>query len=210
MVRELIKMGAKIDLQRDDGASALIIASQNRHMLVVREVIAKGAKIDLLAVVEYISRYSYYPVHYLIEHYYSTFLLVSRNIDSSNLIDEAWSKYYSQTGINRNLPLHLLCERYNDMNNNALLGIFSQCEINLKNKCGLTPFEVAFNKCGLTPFEVAFNKHNYLTCIWLMLRKQCDVYLYGTEKNTQRCEAIETLTKQIFEDTHILPLALQM
>ena len=36
-----------------------------------------------------------------------------------------------------------------------------------------------------------------------MLRKQCDVYLYGTEMETQRCEAIETLTKQIFEDTHI-------
>ena len=146
---------------------------------------------DVLAVVEYISRYSDYPVHYLIQHYYSTFLLVSRNIDSSNLIDEAWSKYYSQTDIIGDLPLHLLCERYNDMNNNALLGIFSQCKINLKNKYGLTPFEIAFNKL------------NYLTCIWLMLRKQCDVYLYCTETETRRCEAIETLTKQIFEDTHI-------
>ena len=144
---------------------------------------------DVLDVVEYI--HSDFPLHYLIEHYYSTFLLVSRNIDSSNLIDEAWSKYYSQTDINGNLPLHLLCERYNDMNNNALLGIFSQCELNLKNIQ------------GLTPFEVAFNKHNYITCIWLMLRKQCDVYLYGTKIETQRCEAIETLTKQIFEDTHI-------
>ena len=65
------------------------------------------------------------------------------------------------------------------MNNNALLGIFSRCEINMKNRY------------GLTPFEVAFNKHNYLTCIWLMLRKQCDVYLYGTKMETQRCEAIE-------------------
>ena len=118
--------------------------------------------------------------------------MVSRNIDSLNLIDEAWpSEYYSQTDINGNLPLHLLCERYNDMNNNALLGIFSQCEINLKNRYGLTPFEVAFNKL------------NYLTCIWLMLRKQCDVYLYGTKMETQRCEAIETLTIQIFVDTHI-------
>ena len=146
---------------------------------------------DVLAVVDYISRYSKFPLHYLINHYYSTFLLVSRNIDSSNLIDEAWSKYYSQTDIIGNLPLHLVCERYNDMNNNALLGIFSQCEINLKNKC------------GLTPFEVAFNKHNYLTCIWLMLRKQCDVYLYGSKMETRRLKAIETLTKQIFEDTHI-------
>ena len=79
--------------------------------------------------VDYISRYSKFPLHYLINHYYSTFLLVSRNIDSSNLIDEAWSKYYSQTDINGNLPLHLVCKGYNDMNNNALLGIFSQCEI---------------------------------------------------------------------------------
>ena len=84
---------------------------------------------DELAVVDYMSRYSKFPLHYLINHYYSTFLLVSRNIDSSNLIDEAWSKYYSQTDINGNLPLHLVCKGYNDMNNNALLGIFSQCEI---------------------------------------------------------------------------------
>ena len=47
VVREHIAKGAKIDLQMDDGTSALVIASQEGHIEVVRELIAKGAKIDL-------------------------------------------------------------------------------------------------------------------------------------------------------------------
>ena len=47
MVRELIAKGAKIDLQRKDGTSALLIASQNGQIEVVRELIPKGATIDL-------------------------------------------------------------------------------------------------------------------------------------------------------------------
>ena len=146
---------------------------------------------DVPCVVENISRHSIFPLHYLIEHYYSTLLLVSRNVDSSNLIDKAWSKYYSQTDIKGNLPLHLLCERLNIMDDDKLLGRFSRCEINIKNSN------------GHTPFEVAFREQNYLTCIWLMLRKQCDVFLYGTKMETQRCKAIKTLTEMIFEDTRI-------
>ena len=47
MVRELIAKGAKIDLQRNDGTSALYVDSLDGHIEVVRELIAKGAKIDL-------------------------------------------------------------------------------------------------------------------------------------------------------------------
>ena len=47
MVRELVAKGDKIDLQRNDGTSALIIASHNGHIEVVRELIAIGSKIGL-------------------------------------------------------------------------------------------------------------------------------------------------------------------
>ena len=47
MVRELIAKHAKIDLQMDDGVFALFIPCQNGHIVVARELIAKGVKIDL-------------------------------------------------------------------------------------------------------------------------------------------------------------------
>ena len=47
VVRELIGKGAQIDMQANDGYSALIVASQNGHLDVVRELIGKGAQIDM-------------------------------------------------------------------------------------------------------------------------------------------------------------------
>ena len=178
--KKIIDAGLKIHLKDHDDHDVLLVVEKIYFLFK-----------DIPCVVEKISQHSIFPLHYLIEHYYSTLLWVSRNIGASNLIDKAWSKYYSQTDTNGNLPLHLLCERLNIMDNDKLLGCFSQCEINIKN-------------CyGYTPFEVAFHEQNYLTCIWLMLRKQCDVFLYGTKMETQICKAIQTLTEIIFEDTHI-------
>ena len=42
-------MGAQIDKQANDGASALIVASLNGHLELVRELIGKGAQIDMQA-----------------------------------------------------------------------------------------------------------------------------------------------------------------
>ena len=47
VIRELIGNGAQIDMQANDGYSAIIAASQNGHLDVVRELIGKGAQIDM-------------------------------------------------------------------------------------------------------------------------------------------------------------------
>ncbi len=41
--------GASVDLQRDTGATALMVASEKGHREVVEVLVAKGASVDLLA-----------------------------------------------------------------------------------------------------------------------------------------------------------------
>ena len=48
VAKSLIERGAQINLQTNDGTSALHIASRNNHVGVAKLLLEKGAKVDLL------------------------------------------------------------------------------------------------------------------------------------------------------------------
>ena len=135
-----------------------------------------------------LSAHSTFPFHdFLSDH---GRLLYYINIEALNLSKR--SDYFNVRNEDDDLPLHIICRQHElgKDNNNLLLRIFSQCDVNAKNKKGETSCQIA---CVREDMET-------LKC--LVVNTQCDMYHYG-KTESENIEIANRLIKQVFADTHI-------
>ena len=150
-----------------------------------------GSKLNteiLLRCIKDLSAHSRFPFHDLLR--YNGSLLCYLNIEALNM--SKWSDYSNVKDEDGDLPLHIICRKLElgNKKNYDLLKIFSQCDVNVKNNN------------GETPFQIAYDRKEVETVKFLVVNTPCEMYHYG-RTDSENIEIANRLIQEVFVDTYI-------
>ena len=163
---------------------------QMTHTLQTCRTHIDGNKLNteiLLRCIKDLSAHSRFPFHDLLR--YNGSLLCYLNIEALNM--SKWSDYSNVKDEDGDLPLHIICRKLElgNKKNYDLLKIFSQCDVNVKNKK------------GETPFQIAYDRKEVETVKFLVANTPCEMYHGKTE--SENIEIANRLIQEVFVDIHI-------
>ena len=144
---------------------------------------------DMSVAINYLPAHSTFLLHDFLS-IHGRLLYYFFNIEALNL--SKWSDYFNVRNEYGDLPLHIICRllKLGNEKNYLLLKIFSQCDVNAKNKKGETPCQIAYNRGNMESVK------------FLVANTQCEMYHYGITES-ENIEIANSLIKQVFAGTHI-------